>query len=71
MVTLVTSGNILGPSGDDADVVGLGVPIGNGGRLEVGDWLAFPRMGAEAMTPAGPRSDGVPVAAEDEGESYW
>merc|ERR1719322_384505 len=60
--------DILGPSGDDADVVGLGVPVGNGGRLEVGDWLAFPRMGAEALTPAGPRSDGVPVAA---GKSYW
>jgi len=62
--------DILGPSGDDADVVGLGVPVANGGRLEVGDWLAFPRMGAEAITPAGPRSNGVPIFP-NAGESYW
>merc|ERR1719229_1415600 len=61
--------DILGPSGDDADIVGLGVPVANGGReIEVGDWLAFPRMGAETLTPAGPRSDGIPVTTES---GYW
>ena len=64
--------DILGPSGDDADVVGLGVPVNaNGGReVEVGDWLAFPRMGAEALTPASPKSNGVLVEVEA-GSSYW
>ena len=61
--------DILGPSGDDADVIGLGVPVA-GHDVEVGDWIAFPRMGSEVLTPANPKSNGqvVPVEA---GSSYW
>ena len=64
--------DILGPSGDDDDVVGLGVPIAGGGghEVEVGDWIAFPRMGSEVLTPANPKSHNVPVPVEA-GSSYW
>lgn len=46
--------DILGPSGDDADVIGLCLPI-TGPDIQVGDWIAFPCMGSEVLTPANPR----------------
>jgi diaminopimelate decarboxylase len=45
--------DFLGPSGDDLDVVGLSVPV-EGKEMEVGDWIVFPSMGAEVITPANP-----------------
>ena len=68
--TLATYCDILGPSGDDADVVGLGLPIIGGREVEVGDWIVFPRMGGEVLTPANPTSSSVPVPVEA-GSSYW
>jgi len=61
--------DILGPSGDDADVIGLGMPIAGCPEVEVGDWIAFPRMGSEVLTPANPkRTVSTPV---ETGSCYW
>ena len=52
--------DILGPSGDDADVIGLCLPIA-GPDVQVGDWIAFPCMGSEVLTPANPRRNVLPI----------
>jgi len=54
--------DILGPSGDDADVIGLSLPIA-GPDIQVGDWIAFPCMGSEVLTPANPRRN-VPIPSQ-------
>ena len=58
--------DILGPSGDPLDVVGLSLPVSGATEVGVGDWLVFPDMGDEVLTPA--NSAAVEAASEWEAD---